>query len=143
MTEKPQDKIELVYDHDCPICRNYCTRVEIEESAGTLELVDARKDSAVLREVTAAGLDIDKGFVVKRKGKIYYGGEAIAELARLQKKSGLFNRLSRLIFSRNSVAAVLYPLCRRVRDLVLKALGIPYIKNLETRSSAPGQEPRG
>jgi predicted DCC family thiol-disulfide oxidoreductase YuxK len=121
----PADKTELLYDDDCPVCRAYCTRVEMREDAGALELVDARKPGALLAEVTAMGLDIDEGMVVKRGGKIYYGSDAMRVLTGL-KKSGW---MERSLFG-GRLAGPVYALGKAVRNIVLRVLRIPKIGNL-------------
>lgn len=123
--------IYLVYDHDCPFCRNYCQLVKLRETVGRLELVDARKPSALMDEITSKGLDIDRGMVLRIGDDLYYGSDAIHILALLSTKSGLFNRLNYWIFKSQKVSRVLYPLLRDCRNLALKIMGIPLIKNLE------------
>lgn len=123
--------IELVYDRECPACEFYCQRIDVRESAGRLVRIDARDDSEVLREVTALGLDIDEGMVVRIDGRIYYGADAINELARLSSRSGLFNRFAAATFRSPAVARTLYPIFKALRNLLLKALGRSRINNLE------------
>ena len=71
------EPILLVYDKQCPACDFYCNIVRIRESAGQLELVDAREPSAVMDEITALGWDIDQGMVLKVGDSMYYGSDAI------------------------------------------------------------------
>ena len=61
---KTQD-ILLVYDGDCPACNYYSKLARIRKSVGQLILVDAREGGPVMDEITAAGLDIDQGMVLK------------------------------------------------------------------------------
>ena len=68
-----REKILLVYDQECPVCRAYCQIVKIRESVGDLVIVNARECSEVLNEITAAGLDLDQGMVLKMGKKLYYG----------------------------------------------------------------------
>ena len=63
----------LVYDGECPACDNYCRVVRIREDVGRLVIVDAREDTPIMREITAAGLDIDEGMVLKLGERLYYG----------------------------------------------------------------------
>ncbi len=129
MASKPD--IELLYDRECPACEFYCRRVDVHESAGRLVRIDARDDSEVLREVTALGLDIDEGMVLKKDDRIYYGADAINELARLSSGSGLFNRIASATFRSPAVARTLYPILKAVRNLLLKMLGRSRINNLD------------
>lgn len=80
MSEEPTE-VELLYDRECPICEYYCQRVDIDSDIGELVRVDAREDSRLLDEVTSVGLDIDEGMVLRVGDAMYYGSDAINELA--------------------------------------------------------------
>jgi hypothetical protein len=58
-------EVLVIYDKQCPACDYYCNMVRIRESVGRLVLVDARDGGPVMDEITARGLDIDQGMVVK------------------------------------------------------------------------------
>jgi hypothetical protein len=75
-------------------------------------------------EITAAGLDIDQGMVLKFKQVTYYGPEAIHMLSLLSTRAGWFNRLCFMIFATRCGARVFYPLGKAFRNLLLKVLGI-------------------
>lgn len=130
-THSRDGDIWLVYDGQCPLCRTYCKYVRIREAAGRLHLVDARQPGPLMDEITAAGLDIDQGMVVKLGGCLYYGPDAIHVLTLLSTPSGLFNRLSYVFFGSQGAARIWYPVSKAVRNLVLKAMGIRYIDNLK------------
>jgi predicted DCC family thiol-disulfide oxidoreductase YuxK len=132
-----QEDVWLVYDDECPICRTYCKYVRIRETVGRLRLVDARQPGPLRDEITAAGLDIDQGMVLKFKKQTYYGADAIHMLSLFSTSSGWFNRLCFLFFGTRWGARVFYPIGRMLRNLVLKLLGISYIGNLKT--VVPGQ----
>jgi predicted DCC family thiol-disulfide oxidoreductase YuxK len=123
--------VYVVYDDQCPFCRNYCQLVRIRNAIGRLELVDARKPSALMDEINALGLDIDQGMVVKIGAQIHYGADAIHILALLSTKSGVFNRLSYWLFKSQRFSAFLYPVLRNCRNLALKLMGIPFVNNLQ------------
>ncbi|HEX5057621.1 MAG TPA: DCC1-like thiol-disulfide oxidoreductase family protein [Gammaproteobacteria bacterium] len=129
-------EILLVYDKECPVCDNYCRVVRIREGVGDLRLVDAREHTEVLREITALGWDIDQGMVLKMGGRLYYGSDAIHALALISSRSGFFNRINFWIFKSRRLSAVLYPVLRSCRDLLLKLLGVTKINNL----GKPGNE---
>ncbi len=127
-----QDRILLVYDRQCPVCEMYCTLSRIRAAEGELVLVDAREDSEVMREITASGLDIDQGMVLKIGERLYYGADAIHMLSLLGTRSGLFNRMTFWLFRSPRVATLLYPVLRFFRNLLLKMLGRSRINNLGT-----------
>lgn len=120
-------KIEVLYDDQCPVCHNYCTRVEMKDAKDKLVLVDARKDGALLDEVTKQGLDIDQGMVVKVDGKLFYGAEAMREIVKLKKAGAM----ERFLFNGPKLAAAVYGGCKGVRNVLLKLLGIKKIENLK------------
>lgn len=125
-----REEILLIYDKQCPVCDNYCRRVRIEESVGDLTMIDARESSEVLDEITALGLDIDQGMVLKLGGEIHHGADAIHALARISSRSGFFNLLNYCMFYSKRASHILYPALRCCRNLLLKILGRTKINNL-------------
>lgn len=131
LSENLNSDVWLVYDGECPVCKTYVKYIRIKEAVGTLHLVDARMPSAIMREITAAGLDIDQGMVVKFKDIIYYGPDAINMLTLLSTPSGLFNRINYYVFSTKLGSKIFYPIGKAFRNMVLKLFGIQYINNLK------------
>ena len=125
-----REEILLVYDRECPACNAYCQIVQIRKSVGELKIVDARENSDVLNEITARGLDIDQGIVLKMGDQLYYGSDAINALALIGSRSGIFNRLNYWIFKSKTISKILYPVLRSCRNLLLKILGKSKINNL-------------
>ena len=122
--------VYLVYDRQCPLCEYYCTLSRVRESAGELVLVDARDGGPLMDEITAAGLDIDDGMVLKAGDRLYYGADAIHALSLMGTNSGVFNRVAYWTFRSRRVSRVLYPVLRAGRNLLLKLLGRTRINNL-------------
>jgi|SRR5688572_8778547 len=122
--------ILLVYDKQCPACDYYCNLARIRESVGRLVLVDARDGGAVMEEITAAGLDIDQGMVLKVGDTLYYGADAIHALALMGTRTGTFNKVTYWCFRSKSVSRILYPFLRACRNLLLKLLHKTRINNL-------------
>jgi len=130
LNESENIDIQLVYDRECPVCEFYCQRVDVSPAAGKLSRVDAREHSAVMDEITGANLDIDDGMVLKVGNTIYYGSDAIHQLALLSSKTGLVNRLAHALFRHPRIAKLLYPVLVACRNLLLKVLGRTRINNL-------------
>ncbi len=126
-----RDDIFLVYDKQCPACDFYCNLVRIRESVGPLVLIDAREPGELMDKITAAGLDIDQGMVLKVGSTLHYGSDAIHVLSLMSTRSGVFNRLSYWCFHSERVSAYLYPIFRAWRNLLLKALRKNKINNLD------------
>lgn len=127
------DDLQLVYDDQCPVCRTYCAGILRESKEDRLVLVDARKQSVIMDEVTKAGLDIDEGMVLKVNGQIFYGADAVYELSQRHKTSGFYGRFTRLLFRSRFLAGIFYPLGKACRNVVLRLKGIKKIRNLENR----------
>jgi predicted DCC family thiol-disulfide oxidoreductase YuxK len=128
-----REQILLVYDRECPACNAYCQVVKIRESVGDLRIVDARKNSEVMNEITAQGLDIDQGMVLKMGEQLYYGADAIHTLALIGSRSGILNRLNYWMFKSKIISRVFYPLLRASRNLLLKILKKTKINNLKDK----------
>jgi len=124
------NQILLVYDKQCPACDCYCQMLRIRQSVGELVLVDAREPSGIMGEITAAGLDIDQGMVLKLGDALYYGADAIHLLSLIGSRSGLFNRVNFWLFRSKTIAGYLYPVLRLLRNLLLKILRKSKINNL-------------
>ncbi len=122
--------ILLLYDHQCPVCDAYCTRIRLRPQAGRLQTIDARDESGIRDEITRRGWDIDQGMVLGTEDGIYYGAEAIHQLALLGTRSDPFNFLNYLAFRWKWAADLLYPILRFCRNLLLKLLGRTKINNL-------------
>ena len=131
-----RDTAWLVYDGECPVCRTYCRHARIRETVGDLRLVDARQPGPLMDEITAAGLDVDQGMVLKFRDVVFYGADAIHMLSLLGTRSDRFNRACFRLFGNRRVERILYPVCRTSRNLLLKLLGIPCIRNLDAAGAA-------
>lgn len=120
----------MIYDKECPACNAYCQIVRIRETVGDLKIIDAREQSEVLNEITARGLDIDQGMVLKMGDQLYYGSDAIHALALISSRSGFFNRFNFWIFRSKTLSSWLYPALRFFRNILLKMLRKTKINNL-------------
>lgn len=127
--------IALVYDKQCPVCANYCQIVQIRESVGEMMLIDARKDSQHLQQITKKGLAIDQGMVLIVDDNLFYGADAIHALALMSSRSGLFNKLNYWLFKSPDFAKIVYPILRFCRSILLKYLGKAKINNLKVSAN--------
>ncbi len=130
-----REEILLVYDKQCPACDYYCQVVRIRETVGELKLMDARKSSAVMDEITSRGLDIDQGMVLRMGDRLYYGSDAIHALALISSRSGVFNRLNYWMFKSRTLSHFFYLILRFFRNLLLKLLRRTKINNLRLENN--------
>lgn len=110
--------LEVFYDGDCPLCRNYARMLRLRDTVGRVDLIDARSGDARLADLRRAGCDLNAGMVVRRDGRIWHGAEAVWLLSRLSKGGPL----AWLLRDRHR-ARLIYPLLRRGRNLLLRLLG--------------------
>jgi predicted DCC family thiol-disulfide oxidoreductase YuxK len=122
-TTDPSPGLTVVYDGECPFCAAYVRMTRLRAAAGPVELVNARDPHPVVDEARAAGLDLDRGMVVKAGGRLYHGDAAMTLLAGLTTPSGLFNRLTAWAFRSPARARVIYPPMVAGRALTLRLLG--------------------
>ena len=132
--QKPQgespDETTLIYDGECPVCIAYSDSVDTDASQGALRRINARSDHALVRQATEEGLDLDEGMVVVHQGRLYHGADALHIMATLAPRTGVRNRLNRLLFGSRTVSRVAYPVLRGGRNTLLRLLGRSKIANL-------------
>ena len=116
-------KLQIVYDGECPFCTGYVRMLRLREAAGTVELIDARSDHPLVREIVRAGIDLDEGMVVKLGQRLYHGGDCLHVLALLSTRTGLFNRAMAALFRSATLSRALYPTLRAGRNAALRILG--------------------
>jgi predicted DCC family thiol-disulfide oxidoreductase YuxK len=123
-----EEPIELIYDGKCPICVPCVEAYALKDDTGALKKIDARENNeALLDEMEAAGMDINKGLVVRYQGKLHYAAEAMALLAKLGTNKGLLNYINATFFRYKPLATLGYPLLKAVRRLSFIVLNIPMI----------------
>lgn len=96
--------------------------MRLRASAGKVRLIDARSDDPLVGVVIQRGFNLDQGMIVIIEEHFYHGAEAMQVLAMLSTRSDWFNRLNYFVFHSKAVSAVLYPVLRTGRNLVLRLL---------------------
>ena len=117
-----ENQVWLIYDGECPFCSSYVQYIRLQESIGTLTLIDARQGGDLVNSILKTGLDLNEGMVLKYQDRLYHGADCINMLALMSTRSGLFNKLNALIFKSRLVSRLLYPVLRAGRNLTLKIL---------------------
>ncbi|MDO5706567.1 MAG: DCC1-like thiol-disulfide oxidoreductase family protein [Paracoccus sp. (in: a-proteobacteria)] len=112
--------IEIVYDGECPFCADF-TRMVALRRAGQVALIDARGDDPRVAEI-GAGLDLNRGMVVRHHGRVSYGADAMALLLALSQPGGVWG-IARRVFASPTGARLAYPVLRAGRGVVLRLLG--------------------
>jgi predicted DCC family thiol-disulfide oxidoreductase YuxK len=118
----------LIYDGDCPLCRNFVVAQRLQKQFGTLTLLNARQLAAqqpeLLAEIQQHHLVLDQTMLLRCNGSWLKGPDVLQLLASVNEASWR-NRLWLWWFKSSHRARFSYPLLRAGRNLVLKLLKIP------------------
>lgn len=130
MLQEPQymsNTLYLIYDGECPLCRNSAQAIKIKESVGHLEIINARSSHPLVAEAIEKGFDLNEGIVVKHNDHYYSGADGIHFLALISSSSDLFNKINHAIFKYKWLSFIFYPLFRGVRNIILYINKTPLI----------------
>jgi len=118
----------LIYDGDCPLCRNFAAAQRLQQHFGELSLFNARdlaeQAPLLLAELQHQRLIINQNMLLRVDGRWSKGPEVLQLLASLNESSWR-NKLWLYWFQSASRARFSYPLLRFGRNLLLKLLKIP------------------
>ncbi|MEO1080102.1 MAG: DCC1-like thiol-disulfide oxidoreductase family protein [Pseudomonadota bacterium] len=117
----------LVYDGDCPFCKEYVSFLRLRASVGRVELVSARSQHPVVDDLRDRGFDLNQGIAFVEQGVVYFGDGAVTRVASLTSPAGFLNRMTAAIFRHAGVSAVLYPVLKFGRRCTLWMLRRPPI----------------
>jgi predicted DCC family thiol-disulfide oxidoreductase YuxK len=112
----------LLYDGECPVCRRVVAWTRMKTARPNMVLLDARYEPDLVKYFRGMGLEINDGIVLSIDGKVHYGAEAMALLARL----GEPDAAARLIlapFAHERVSRWSYPGLVSLRKLLLFLIG--------------------
>jgi len=118
------NKIEIIYDGDCPFCRNYTEFVKLRTKFDSVILTNARdcKNSSVI-EMKTKKIDLDDGMVVIIDGQFWHGDEAMRVITNYIEPAGFWGLMNSFMFSNSIRSRFFYPILRFGRNLVLRLLG--------------------
>jgi len=119
----PDDRLVVVYDGECPFCRNYVSLMALRKAVGQVELVDARNGGPTVRRLADLGYDLNEGMAALYGGRIYYGGDSVALLSSMTSERGWVGRLVAVLLRDSNRARVLYPFMKFGRRVTLRLLG--------------------
>jgi len=121
-------KLLLIYDGDCPLCRNYVAAQRLRQQFGQLTLLNARylplQAPEVLAELQLQALVLDQTMLLRLDGRWLKGAEVIQLLASVNDPNWR-NRLWLWWFQSADRARYSYPVLRAGRNVLLKLLKIP------------------
>ncbi len=115
--------VEIIYDGQCPVCRNINQYRRLKESGATITLTDARDLSAgEIRGYLDEGTDLNNDMIVIVDGRKHVGGSALRVLSELSDGTSMLGRIVDAMF-RSSSRPGLYRIFVWLRRLLLRLLG--------------------
>lgn len=118
----------LIYDGECPFCRNFVAAQHLQQQFGALTLLNARdlpeQNPLLLMELQQHQLILNQTMLLRIDGQWLTGADVLQLLASFNEPSWR-NRLWLYWFQSKRRARFSYPLLRAGRNLLLKLLRIP------------------
>ena len=113
----------ILYDGDCPFCKNYMRFTHLKESAGDVRLIDAREKTAEYEDLVALGYNLDDGMILKYHGQYFHGDECLNRLALMSSENGCLNKMCATLFKSPTISKLSYPVLKAGRGAALFLLG--------------------
>ena len=118
------DKRLFIYDGECPFCNHFAQLIELKSSITELEILDGRKNLALLSQLYNQGYDLNKGAILINNAKIMHGADAINWIcSEIKEPSDSLLEVLRIIFSSNKRTNFLFPFLLWGRRLSLTLKG--------------------
>jgi predicted DCC family thiol-disulfide oxidoreductase YuxK len=117
----------IIYDGGCPVCRTYVRFTEFENDR-PLTYIDARQSLDLVSQLSKQGIELDEGLVVAVDDELHHGADAMHVLAGMTRRRGIWNRAVAWPFSTRRSSRILYPVFRAGRNLLLRMLRRPPLK---------------
>ena len=114
------DKSLFIYDGECPFCNHFAQLLELKSCLPDFEILDGRKNLALLSQLYKQGYDLNKGAILISNGDIMHGANAINWIcSEINEPSDSLLEVLRIIFSSNKRTSFLFPLLLLGRRLSL------------------------
>ena len=128
------DKSLFIYDGECSFCNHFAQLIELKSSLPEFEIIDGRKNLALLTQLYNQGYDLNKGAILISNGDIMHGANAINWIcSEINEPSDSLLEVLRIIFSSNKRTRFLFPLLLLGRRLSLTSKGKVWQPVNETR----------
>jgi predicted DCC family thiol-disulfide oxidoreductase YuxK len=115
-------QLSIIYDGECPFCANFVKLYAIRKKVAEVELIDARLQPGLVRELLSRGVDVNDGMVVIWQEHYYFGAAGMHLLSVLGTEPGIFGMFNRLLFRNRHVATMVYPALATGRRITLSLL---------------------
>jgi len=114
----------FIYDGECIFCNHFAQLIELKSSLREFEIVDGRKNLALLTQLYNQGYDLNKGAIIINDDNIMHGADAINWIcSEIKEPSDSLLEVLRIIFSSNKLTNFLFPFLLWGRRLSLTLKG--------------------
>ena len=114
------DKNLFIYDGECPFCNHFAQLIELKSSLPEFEIIDGRKNLALLTQLYNQGYDLNKGAILISDKNIMHGADAINWIcSEIKEPSDSLLEVLRIIFTSKKMTNFLFPLLLWSRRLSL------------------------
>ena len=118
------DKSIFIYDGECPFCNHFAQLLEVKSNLPKLEILDGRKNLALLSQLFKQGYDLNKGAILLINENIMHGADAINWIcSEIKEPSDSLLEVLRIIFTSNQRTNFLFPFLLWGRRLSLTIKG--------------------
>ena len=119
-----KSKSVFIYDGECPFCNRFAQLIELKSCLPGFEILDGRKNLALLSQLYKQGYDLNKGAIIINNGTIMHGADAINWIcAEMKQPSDSLLEILRTIFTSAKRTNFLFPLLLWGRRLSLTIKG--------------------
>ena len=118
------EKSIFIYDGECPFCSHFAQLLELKSSLPEFEILDGRKNLALLSQLYNQGYDLNKGAILIKNEKNMHGADAINLIcSEIKEPSNSLLEVLRIIFTSNKRTNFLFPFLLWGRRLSLTVKG--------------------
>ncbi len=104
------DKSLFIYDGECPFCNHFAHLLELKSCLPDFEILDGRKNLAILSQLYNQGYDLNKGAILIKNDKVMHGADAINWIcSEINGPSDSLLEFLRIIFTSNKRTNFLFP----------------------------------
>ena len=115
--------IDIIYDGECPICKHFVLKRNVEQNGYQLNLIDARTLSAQqISDYRQRGFDLNQGMLARYQGKEYFANDALTFLLSVSQHSRKVESVIESGYLKMNSPS-LYRILVKLRLLLLKCLG--------------------
>ena len=118
------NKSLFIYDGECPFCNYFAQLLELKSNLREFEILDGRKNLALLTQLYNKGYDLNKGAILINDENIMHGADAINWIcSEIKEPSDSLLEVLRIIFTSNRMTNFLFPFLLWGRRLSLTLKG--------------------